>query len=161
MRMPIRVYLVGAGYDPKTKQVREEGLECIYGMGAKNKPGDGKDYHGTCMASKIGGRAYGVFKGAPVFTIVKITNSLASLLDALGRILDDIEIKKNLGRRSSCGKYKLTMAPRTGRNGNRRDDDDRFQCYLRQQSHDSNNCNSFSFPWMQVVTPGRGALLDP
>ena len=91
MQQDIRVYLVDSGYDPRSGQVRSEGLEWIYGIGARKEESDNaSDGHGTCMASKIGGPEHGVLPGGPVFTIVKIIDTVASLIDSLGYILSDV-----------------------------------------------------------------------
>lgn len=95
MQQDIRVYLVDSGYDPRSGQIRPKGMEWFYGIGARKAESDNHpDRHGTCMASKIGGPGYGVFQAGLVFTIVKIIDTVASFLDALGHILSDVVDKK-------------------------------------------------------------------
>ena len=97
MQQDIRVYLVGSGYDPRSGQVRSKGLEWIYGIGATQEESDNHPgHHGTCMASKIGGPQHGVLPGGPVFTIVKIIDTVASLIDSLGYVLTDVFEKNYL-----------------------------------------------------------------
>lgn len=87
----IRVYLVDSGYDPRSGQIRQNGLKWLFGLGTrKRKTDDHPQSHGTCMASKIAGRENGVFQGGPVFTIVKTSDTVASFIDALGYILRDV-----------------------------------------------------------------------
>lgn len=95
MRTDIRVYLMDSGYDSSSGQVRQKGLEWIYGIGAiRRESDDHPDQHGTCMASKIGGPRYGVFQGGPVFTIVKMIPTVASFFDSMGFILEDVVNKR-------------------------------------------------------------------
>ena len=95
MQTDIRVYLVDSGYDPSSGQIREEGLEWLYGMNARMRKSDNHpDHHGTCMASKIGGPKYGVLQRGLVFTIVKTSDTVASFIDSLGQILGDVNNKK-------------------------------------------------------------------
>ncbi len=95
LRTDIRVYLVDSGYDPSSGQIRQKGLEWLYGIGASKRKSDNHaNYHGTCMASKISGPENGVFQRRPVFTIVKTSDTLASFIDSLGSILADVIDKK-------------------------------------------------------------------
>ncbi|MCJ1347953.1 hypothetical protein MMC31_006183 [Peltigera leucophlebia] len=95
MQQDIRVYLVDSGYDPRSGQIRPKGLEWFYGIGARMEESDSDpDRHGTCMASKIGGPGYGVLQVGPVFTIIKIIDTVASFLDSLGHILSDVVDKE-------------------------------------------------------------------
>lgn len=81
----------------KPNKFAKKGWNGFMESAPRKKPGDRKDHHGTCIASKIGGLRFGVFKGGPVFTIVKVSASVASLIDVLGKILFDIrDIKKVL-----------------------------------------------------------------
>lgn len=87
----IRVYLVDSGYDPRSGQIRENGLKWLFGLGtSKRKSDNHPQSHGTCMASKIAGRENGVFQGGPVFTIVKTSDTVASFIDSLGSILREV-----------------------------------------------------------------------
>lgn len=95
LRTDIRVYLVDSGYDPSSLQIRQKGLEWLYGIGASRRKNDNHpNRHGTCMASKISGPENGVFPRGPVFTIVKTSDTLASFIDSLGYILEDVIDKK-------------------------------------------------------------------
>lgn len=95
LRTDIRVYLVDSGYDPSSGQIRQKGLEWLYGIGASKRKSDNHaNHHGTCMASKISGPENGVFQRGPVFTIVKTSDTLASFIDSLGSILADVIDKK-------------------------------------------------------------------
>lgn len=95
LRSSIRLYLVDSGYDPRSGQIRQEGLEWLFGLGTSKRKNDNHPQsHGTCMASKISGRENGVFPGGPVFTIVKTSDTVASFIDALGYILTDVNEKE-------------------------------------------------------------------
>lgn len=70
-------------------------MEGLHGLGANRERSDddNEDGHGTCMASKVSSRNFGVLPSGPVFTIVKIDPTIASSIDAFGAILADIRAK--------------------------------------------------------------------
>lgn len=47
--------------------------------------------HGTCMASKIAGKAYGVAKKAQLVIVKKASNHISYLIDGLNLIIQDID----------------------------------------------------------------------
>ncbi len=112
----VRVYVVGTGMDPNNGDVGmdregvvpgdEEGglidvtrVKWIFALGSDTV---GSDMHAfklrTCVASKIAGRVYGVSKETSL-TIVRTRRPLASFIDALGKIIADLQNERTLMRR--------------------------------------------------------------
>lgn len=89
----VRVYVIDTGLDGLANDfIKKVDIRWI---NANDVPGIQRDEdrvtgHGTCMASKIAGEYYGVAKAASLI-MVKITSLIGSFLDALGKIIEDLQ----------------------------------------------------------------------
>lgn len=98
----VRVYIIDTGLDGLANDfIKKVGIRWI---NADDVPGFQRDEdrvtgHGTCMASKIAGEFYGVAKTASLI-IVKISSFIGSFLDALGKIMEDLQ---QIGKKASRG----------------------------------------------------------
>lgn len=104
----IRIYLLGRGYySAGLDEFAGQDVKWIFGAGTSLSEID-ETYKqvGTCAASKILGRNFGVMKGREVeLTIVKITPEVSSFLDALGKIIETL--KRWLGVKQPVGGYAI------------------------------------------------------
>lgn len=90
----VRVYVMDTGLTPKYNHLGNVEISWIWGLGAKEeRTDDHPTRHGTCMASKIGSDVVGVSTNVKL-TIVKMLAQLGSFLDALGKVLADIQMQR-------------------------------------------------------------------
>lgn len=104
----IRIYLLGSGYySAGLDEFAGQDVKWIFAKGTSSSEIDeSKKQVGTCAASKILGRNFGVMKGREVeLTIVKITPEVSSFLDALGKIIE--RLKRWLGAKQPVGGYAI------------------------------------------------------
>lgn len=105
----VRVYVIDTGLDGLANDfIKKAGIRWI---NADDVPGLQRDEdrvtgHGTCMASKIAGEFYGVAKTASL-VIVKISSSIGSFLDALGKIMEDIQ---QFGKKANRGRTVINVS---------------------------------------------------
>lgn len=98
----VQVYVIDTGLDGLANDfIKKVGIRWI---NADDVPGFQRDEdritgHGTCMASKIAGEFYGAAKAASLI-IVKISSLIGSFLDALGKIMEDLQ---QFGKKVSRG----------------------------------------------------------
>lgn len=98
----VRVYVIDTGLDGLANDfIKKVGIRWI---NVDDVPGIQRDEdrvtgHGTCMASKIAGEYHGVAKAASLI-IVKISSLIGSFLDALGKIIVDLQ---QFGKKKSRG----------------------------------------------------------
>ncbi len=85
----VRVYVIDTGLDWNNENFDRTPLEWIYALDVLPVDTD-PDGHGTCIASKIAGRIYGVAKKASI-TLVKTRPTVGSFIDALGKIISDLQ----------------------------------------------------------------------
>lgn len=84
---PIRVFTIGTGLEESLPDFQGIILKWIFAFDVLNQPTDSDGSgRGSCIASKIGGKRFGVDKRA-VLIPVKTYPSLGSLMDALGQVL--------------------------------------------------------------------------
>lgn len=92
-RPAVRVYVVDTGAEWSSSDLEDVELDWLFAIDVPHIP---RDWHsqgrGTCVASKIGGKNYGVFKGALTMVITTMKNTPASFIDALGLIIEDVNI---------------------------------------------------------------------
>lgn len=98
----VRVYVIDTGLDGLANDFINKGG--IRWINADDVPGLQRDEdrvtgHGTCMASKIAGEYYGVAKAVSLI-IVKISPLIGSFLDALGKIMEELQ---QFGKKASRG----------------------------------------------------------
>lgn len=104
----IRIYLIGRGYySAGLDEFAGLDVKWIFATGTSSSEIDETNEQvGTCAASKILGRNFGVMKGREVeLTIVKITPEVSSFLDALGKIIEKLE--RWLGVKQPVGGYAI------------------------------------------------------
>lgn len=98
----VRVYVIDTGLDGLANDfIKKVGIRWINAddVPAIQRDEDRVTGHGTCMASKIAGEYYGVAKAASLI-IVKINSLIGSFLDALGKIILDLQ---RFGKEKSRG----------------------------------------------------------
>lgn len=98
------VYVVDTGVDPSNSEFRSGVIKrWLYAWDAYSTPSEvlstNTDGHGSCVASKVAGRFYGVAKKTSLI-IVKHTASLSSFVHAIALILNDLR------RRTVVGAYR-------------------------------------------------------
>lgn len=104
----IRIYLLGRGYNSAgLDEFVGQNVQWIFAAGTSSSEIDESNKQvGTCAASKILGRNFGVMKGREVeLTIVKITPEVSSFLDALGKIIE--KLKRWIGVKQPVGGYAI------------------------------------------------------
>lgn len=98
----VRVYVMDTGLAPKYNHLGNVETGWIWGLGAtEERTDDHPTRHGTCMASKIGSDVVGVSTNVKL-TIVKMLAQLGSFLDALGKVLADIQTERALNPVEVC-----------------------------------------------------------
>lgn len=98
----VRVYVIDTGLDGLANDfIKKVDIRWIIvdDVPAFQRDEDRVTGHGTCMASKIAGEYYGVAKAASLI-IVKISSLIGSFLDALGKIIVDLQ---QFGKKESRG----------------------------------------------------------
>lgn len=104
----IRIYLIGRGYySAGLDEFAGLDVKWIFATGTSSSEIDKTNEQvGTCAASKILGRNFGVMKGREVeLTIVKIAPEVSSFLDALGKIIE--KLGRWLGVKQPVGGYAI------------------------------------------------------
>lgn len=87
-------FLIGSGlYSAGLDEFAGQDVKWIFAAGTSSSEIDkSKKQVGTCAASKILVRDFGVINGREIeLTIVRITPDLSSFLDALGKIIEMLE----------------------------------------------------------------------
>lgn len=94
----IRIYVIDSGYDwLNTDFQQHASVRWLYAGGVRKEESDiDPNGHGTCIFTKIGGRRYGVFKGAEM-VMVKSKVREASFLSALSKIILDRQKDIDMG----------------------------------------------------------------
>lgn len=98
----VRVYVIDTGLDGLANDfIKKVGIRWINADDVQGiqRDEDRVTGHGTCMASKIAGEYYGVAKASSLI-IVKISSFIGSFLDALGKIIVDLQ---QFGKKKSRG----------------------------------------------------------
>lgn len=98
----VRVYVIDSGLDGLANDfINKGGIRWINAddVSGLQRDEDRVTGHGTCMASKIAGEFYGVAK-AVTLIIVKISALIGSFLDALGKIMKELQ---QFGKKASRG----------------------------------------------------------
>lgn len=89
-RKRIRIYIVGTGIDPSIPEFNPGQVHWLTAVA----DGQNKDLspvrHGTCIASKIAGITYGVFKNEPLLVVAQAYPNPASHMSALSRVAMDL-----------------------------------------------------------------------
>ena len=87
IRGPIQVFTIDTGLEQSLPDFQGIILRWIFALDVINQPTDSDGSgRGSCIASKIGGKRFGVDKNA-VLIPVKASRSLGSLMDALGKVV--------------------------------------------------------------------------
>lgn len=98
----VPVYVMDTGLTLKYNALDNIEIKWIYGLGAEGEPGDpNPTRHGTCIASKIGGKTVGVTSNVRL-TIVRLVAELGSFLDALGKVVASIQEEIALNPMERC-----------------------------------------------------------
>lgn len=95
----VRVYMLGPGADPSSKDLSRLRLGWLYAIDSKKEASE-DPYSvgtGTCQLSLIASPYYGVTQSAEV-TIVKIGLSIASYLDGIGKVVLDIKLSPSISK---------------------------------------------------------------
>lgn len=86
----VRIFVIEKGSDPTSAEFAGREIDWIYALDATRDETDDlandPRYSGTCVLSRIAGREFGVAKNAQL-TMVKARNDIASVVDALGKII--------------------------------------------------------------------------
>lgn len=96
-RGPIQVFTIDTGLEQSLPEFEGIIVKWIFAFDVLNQPSnsDGSG-RGSCIASKIGGKIFGVDKKA-VLIPVKANRSLGSLMDALGKVVREFTRMKTAG----------------------------------------------------------------
>lgn len=96
----ITVYIIDSGLNPLHTEFSLGVVKrWIYANGvAETEVDDDPSSHGTCLASKIAGREYGVAKKASLI-VVKRSLKLSSWLDAMVKVANDLRRRARAGER--------------------------------------------------------------
>lgn len=89
-RKRVRIYIVGPGIDLSIPEFNDGQVRWLYAVADGQNQDLSPERHGTCIASKIAGRRYGVFKNEPVLVVVQAYPNPASYMSALSRIGTDL-----------------------------------------------------------------------
>lgn len=96
----ITVYIIDSGLNPLHTEFSLAVIKrWIYAIGvAKTEADDDPRSHGTCLASKVAGRVFGVAKKASLI-VVKRSVKLSSWLDAMVKVANDLRRRARAGER--------------------------------------------------------------
>lgn len=96
----VLVYVIDSGLNLAEPDLRFTNIEFIYALDVvKEKSDFHKGRHGTCMATKIAGSTFGVAKKTSLVA-VKTRTRVGSFMDALGKVLSDLQMRKISGQKS-------------------------------------------------------------
>lgn len=118
-KWPVRitVFEFGTGFDLERPEFAGIDKAWIYAIGTKEKPEADDEYaHGTCMASLVMGKLYGVAKNLPSLIAVKIRLEEDAILDGWKQIINVLRGWRKRGR-NSAGYTVIHAALSSGRNG--------------------------------------------
>lgn len=98
----VRVYLIDTGVDGDANEfLSPPQLRWIYAIDTDKRALDGATRQtpnsGTCVASKVGGRRFGVAKSAEL-VVVKVTSHVSSFIDGLTKLILNLDDDENAGR---------------------------------------------------------------
>lgn len=98
----VRVYLIDTGVSGGANEFLSLPLlRWIYAIDTDKRTLDGATRNtpnsGTCVASKVGGRRFGVAKNAEL-VVVKVTSHVSSFIDGLTKLVLDLDNDENAGR---------------------------------------------------------------
>ena len=96
----ITVYVIDSGLNPFNNEFQDGPfIEWLFALGSDTTYTDSlTTSHGTCMASLITGKVYGVSKKADLVA-VKISQDLASFISALAKVVEHVRQKQDSGEK--------------------------------------------------------------
>ena len=89
-RKRVRIYMVGTGIDPSIPEFNSGQVHWIFAVANGHNNDLSPQRHGTCIASKIGGAKYGVFKNEPLLVVAQANSNPASYMTALSCVVMDL-----------------------------------------------------------------------
>lgn len=99
----VMVYVIASGLEVQDMEFNRARRRWIYGLGVVETETDASnpltERYGTCLAQKIAGKTFGVAKQSDL-VIVKTLSNAASFIDALSKIIFDLDSRKSKGLRT-------------------------------------------------------------
>lgn len=89
-RKRVRVYILGTGIDLTVPEFIDGQVRWLTTVTDGQNDDLSPERHGTCIASKIAGIRYGVFKNEPLLVIAQANPNPASYMSALSRVVMDL-----------------------------------------------------------------------
>lgn len=89
-RKRVRIYIVGTGIDLSIPEFNDGQVRWLTAVTDGQNQDLSPERYGTCIASKIAGIKYGVFKNEPVLVVAQAYSNPASYMSALSRVATDL-----------------------------------------------------------------------
>lgn len=89
-RKRVRIYMVGTGIDPSIPEFNTGQINWLSAVDRGQNKDVSAERHGTCIASKIAGAKYGVFKNEPLLVVAQAYPNPASYMSALSGVVMDL-----------------------------------------------------------------------
>ncbi len=89
-RKRVRIYMVGTGIDMSIPEFNSGQVRWLYAVANGQNKDLSPARHGTCIASKIAGVKYGVFKNEPLLVVAQANPNPASYMSALSCVVMDL-----------------------------------------------------------------------
>lgn len=89
-RKRVRIYVVGTGIDPSIPEFNTGQVHWLSAVARGQNKDLSPARHGTCIASKIAGVKYGVFKNEPLLVVAQANPNPASYMSALSCVVLDL-----------------------------------------------------------------------
>lgn len=83
----VSVFLIDVGYASSNLEFKNTKVAWLYAEGTAKYPEEDSTGHGTCMMSALLGHRFGVAKRVPHVVMMKISDHIDSVLDALKKII--------------------------------------------------------------------------
>lgn len=89
-RKRVRIYILGTGIDLTVPEFNAGQVRWLTTVGDGQNNDLSPERYGTCIASKIAGIKYGVFKNEPLLVVAQANPNPASYMSALSRVVLDL-----------------------------------------------------------------------
>lgn len=89
-RKRVRIYMVGTGIDLSIPEFNDGQVRWLSAVDGGQNGDLSPERYGTCIASKVAGIKYGVFKNEPLLVVAQAYPNPASHMSALSRVLTDL-----------------------------------------------------------------------
>lgn len=89
-RKRVRIYMVGSGIDASIPEFNSGQVRWLCAVANGQNKDLSPAHHGTCIASKIAGVKYGVFKDEPLLVVAQAHPNPASYMSALSCVVMDL-----------------------------------------------------------------------